>query len=115
MEGFTGEQDQLPPLYSAKSVEGKRAYESARKGETLELKPHRINISRLDLLEFEPPHLSVCVECSKGTYIRALARDLGKALGSGAHLTGLRRTRIGPYHVEDSISLENFLNKLKLL
>ena len=115
LERFTGEQDQLPPIYSAKSVKGKRAYESARRGEFVELKPHRITIHRLEILRIEPPHLTLYVECSKGTYIRSLARDLGKALGSGAHLAGLRRTRIGPYRIEDSVSLENFLNNLKLL
>lgn len=115
LERFLGEQEQLPPIYSAKSIEGKRAYKSARRGETVQLKPHRIHISRIEVTGFEPPDLSLFVECSKGTYIRSLARDAGKALGSGAHLTGLRRTRIGPYEVKDSITIENFLNNLKLL
>jgi len=112
---FTGEQDQMPPLYSAKSVDGKRAYEMARKGKTLELKPHRIKISQLKVLEMHLPDLSLLVECSKGTYIRSLARDLGEKLGSGAHLTGLRRTRIGPYQVDNAISIENFIKNIEHL
>ncbi|RPI43113.1 MAG: tRNA pseudouridine(55) synthase TruB [Bacteroidetes bacterium] len=112
---FKGEHEQLPPVFSAKSVHGKRAYESARRGETVELLPVRIHISKLEITHFALPHLSVRVECSKGTYIRALARDLGIALGSGAHLTGLRRTVIGPYQVKNAFAPDNFFNKLKLL
>lgn len=112
---FTGKMDQLPPQFSAKSVKGKRAYEMARKGETMELKKQHIQIHRMEILSFAPPDLSIEIVCSKGTYVRSLARDLGTALGSGAHLTALRRTRIGPYHVKESISLENFTKKLKLL
>jgi tRNA pseudouridine55 synthase len=112
---FTGEQDQLPPLYSAKSVDGKRAYKMARKGEEIGLKPQRISIYQMTLLLFHPPELVLEVKCSKGTYIRSLARDLGVELGSGAHLTGLRRTRIGSYTVEESISIKKFAEKLELL
>jgi tRNA pseudouridine55 synthase len=112
---FKGEQEQMPPAYSAKSIDGKRAYESARKGETVVLKSASIVINNLTINSFNPPDLSLHVECSKGTYIRSLARDLGKAMGSGGHLTGLRRTRIGPYLVKDALTIENFLNKLKLL
>ena len=115
LTGFTGEQEQLPPLYSAKSVDGKRAYVMARKGKKVELKNQLITIHRLEVLSFEPPDITIHVECSKGTYIRSLARDIGSALKSGAHLTGLRRTRIGPYNVSESISLENFIENLKLL
>lgn len=115
LQAFTGPQEQLPPRFSAKSVEGKRAYDLARKGKEVELKPQPITISRLELLAFSPPDLSLEVECSKGTYIRSLARDVGLHLGSGAHLTGLRRTRIGPYAMDNTISLENFVEKLKLL
>ncbi|MCK4749978.1 MAG: tRNA pseudouridine(55) synthase TruB [Bacteroidales bacterium] len=115
LTGFTGEQEQLPPLYSAKSVDGKRAYAMARKGKKVELKNQLITIHRLEVLSFEPPDITIHVECSKGTYIRSLARDIGSALKSGAHLTGLRRTRIGPYNVSESISLENFIENLKLL
>jgi tRNA pseudouridine55 synthase len=115
LSSFTGEQDQMPPLFSAKSVDGKRAYEMARKGKTLELRPQRIRISQLKVLETHLPDLSLLVECSKGTYIRSLARDLGEKLGSGAHLTGLRRTRIGSYQVENAISIENFINNIEHL
>lgn len=112
---MTGEQDQLPPLYSAKSVDGKRAYVMARKGEQVELKPQRIHIHEMKLLNCQLPDLEVEVRCSKGTYIRSLARDLGEKLGSGAHLTGLRRTRIGPYAVQESITIEKFTENLELL
>ena len=113
--GFEGEQEQMPPIFSAKSVDGKRAYAMARKGKTVELKKHPIHISRLKLSEVQQPDITLEVDCSKGTYIRSLARDLGERLDSGAHLTGLRRTRIGPYGIEKAISLENFENNLKLL
>ena len=112
---FTGEQDQIPPLYSAKSVDGKRAYDLARKGKQVELKPQRIVISQLKLHSFRSPDLEIEVHCSKGTYIRSLARDLGKELGSGAHLTDLRRTRIGPYSVTESLTIEKFTEKIELL
>jgi len=112
---FQGEQEQMPPIFSAKSVDGKRAYAMARKGKTVELKKHQIHISRLKLCEVQLPDITLEVDCSKGTYIRSLARDLGEKLDSGAHLTGLRRTRIGPYGLEKAISLENFENNLKLL
>jgi tRNA pseudouridine55 synthase len=112
---FTGEQEQMPPLFSAKSVDGKRAYSMARKGEHVQLKPQQITIYQLELLTFDPPDLEVEVRCSKGTYIRSLARDLGKEMGSGAHLTGLRRTRIGPYSVSESLMIDKFIEKLELL
>lgn len=112
---LSGDQDQMPPIYSAKSVDGKRAYAMARKGKKVELKPQQVHISQLKLLSAELPDLSLLIECSKGTYIRSLARDLGTMLESGAHLTGLRRTRIGPYHVDQAISVENFIKNLKPL
>lgn len=112
---LTGAQEQLPPLYSAKSVDGKRAYNLAREGKTIKLKPHNITVHRIELISFTPPDVTLHIECSKGTYIRSLARDLGIKLSSGAHLTGLRRTRIGPYSVADAISIENFIEKLELL
>jgi len=114
LDQFRGEQDQVPPIFSAKSVDGKRAYNMARKGQTIELKSNRVTISELDVLRFEAPEVDLHVACSKGTYIRSLAHDLGKALESGAHLSGLRRTRIGPYQVDDAFPLEDFLKKLKL-
>ena len=115
LEKLTGHLDQMPPMFSAKSVDGKRAYTMARKGKTVELKPQSINIHKLELQSIDLPDLSVHVECSKGTYIRSLARDLGEELKSGGHLTGLRRTRIGPYSVSDALTLDNFIEKIKLL
>lgn len=112
---FTGEQLQMPPIYSAKSVDGKRAYDMARKGKSIELRRQLITISNLELQSMDLPELSVHVECGKGTYIRALARDLGEELKSGGHLSGLRRTRIGPHKVSDAISLDKFKENLKLL
>jgi tRNA pseudouridine55 synthase len=105
---FVGEQDQLPPIYSAKNINGKRAYDYARKGEEVELKTNKITITELELLEFDLPTLKIKVVCSKGTYIRSLAYDIGKSLNSGAHLTGLIRTRIGSYRIESSLSIEEF-------
>ena len=112
---FIGDQDQLPPLFSAKSVDGKRAYAMARKGKEVALKLQQIHIHELKIMEFMPPELTIEVTCSKGTYIRSLARDLGAEMGSGAHLTGLRRTRIGRYKVEESITIEKFRENLELL
>jgi tRNA pseudouridine55 synthase len=112
---FTGEQEQVPPVYSAKSVEGKRDYQLARKGKDVELKQQHVTIFNLEIISFDPPDLSVRVECSKGTYIRSLARDLGLQLDSGGHLTALRRTRIGPHHVSEAISIDNFNENLELL
>jgi len=112
---LSGDHEQMPPLFSAKSVDGKRAYAMARKGKQVELKHQHVHISQLNLLSAELPDLSLQVDCSKGTYIRSLARDLGSKLESGAHLTGLRRTRIGPYHVDQAITVENFINNIKPL
>ena len=115
LEEFTGELQQLPPLYSAKSVDGKRAYTMARKGKKVELKPQSITVHHMERLSFNPPDLSIGVECGKGTYIRSLARDIGNYLSSGAHITGLRRTRIGPHTLENAITIENFIENLELL
>lgn len=103
---YKGEQDQIPPVFSAKQIDGKRAYEFARKGEEIEIKPVRINIYDIELTKFNLPEIQIRIVCSRGTYIRAIARDLGSDLGSGAHLTGLRRTRIGSYKVEEALSPE---------
>ncbi len=115
LDTFLGDQEQMAPIFSAKSVDGKRAYVMARKGKTVELKPHQISIKKIETLSLNLPDLSLLVECSKGTYIRSLARDIGGKLDSGGHLTGLRRTRIGPYTVGNAISIENFLEKIELL
>lgn len=109
---FLGETDQVPPVFSAIKIEGKRAYEHARKGNDIVLQSRKITISELEVLEFSPQQLSLRIVCSKGTYIRSLARDLGIALNSGAYLTGLCRTRIGELKLEDAWDLSIFLEKL---
>ncbi len=105
---FLGETQQVPPLFSAKNLQGKRAYTFARKGADIELPPNLINISRLEIIRFEMPIVEVKMRCSKGTYIRAFARDIGIANQSGACLVGLRRTAIGPFNVENAMSPELF-------
>ena len=107
---FRGEQWQVPPMFSAVKVEGKRAYELARKGKEVELKPKLLVIDEIEVLSFDPEtmQLTIRVVCSKGTYIRALARDIGQKLNSGAHLIALRRTRVGDRKVEDCINFEQF-------
>lgn len=105
---FVGEQDQVPPLFSAKQIGGQRAYVAARKGREVELKPARINIERIELIECNLPMVTVNIKCSKGTYIRALARDFGERLGSGAYLHDLRRTASGNFSVSDAIEISDF-------
>lgn len=102
---FLGDGQQVPPMFSAVKVGGQALYKLARKGKTIERKPRPIHIGTLDIIDYQNDTLTIKVECSKGTYIRTLAYDLGKALDSGAYLTGLRRTSIGPYKVEDSIDV----------
>lgn len=103
---FTGRIEQIPPAFSACKIDGHRAYRLARQGREVALKPKVLVIDSLDLLDFSPERITVRVVCSKGTYIRALARDIGAALGSGAHLTALRRTRVGDISIEDCLSVE---------
>lgn len=105
---FVGMIEQVPPVFSACKVNGSRAYDLARKGEEVELKAKTLVIDELELLRCELPEIVIRVVCSKGTYIRALARDIGVALKSGAHLTALRRTRIGAVRVEDCLKLDDF-------
>lgn len=111
---FIGEQWQVPPIFSAVQINGKRAYEFARKGEEVELKPKLLVIDEIEVLSFDADtmQLTIRVVCSKGTYIRALARDIGERLGSGAHLIALRRTRVGNTRVEDCWTIERFLEEL---
>ena len=111
---FLGEQWQVPPIFSAVQINGKRAYEFARKGETVELKPKLLVIDEIEVLAFDEAtmQLTIRVVCSKGTYIRALARDIGEKLRSGAHLIALRRTRVGDARVEDCMTIEQFLKQL---
>jgi tRNA pseudouridine55 synthase len=108
LNGFLGEQEQVPPLYSAKFVEGKRAYTFARKGVEKKLEPVRVNYIELELVEFKMPEVKIRLLCSKGTYIRSFARDLGEALGSGAYLSSLQRCAIGPYKLNQASNLEKF-------
>ena len=109
---FRGKVMQVPPVFSAVKVDGKRAYKFARKGEEVELKAKPLEISELEVLSFEAPVLRLRIVCSKGTYIRALARDIGQALDSGAHLIGLRRTRVGDISIENCLSLDQAMKKI---
>ena len=113
LKSLTGEREQLPPLYSAKKVQGVRAYEFARAGEEIELKKALINIYELELVEYDMPRIKIRVRCSKGTYIRSLAFEIGEAINSGAYLTSLRRTRSGGFTVEKSHTLDDFMEKLR--
>jgi len=109
---FTGEIDQIPPAFSALKINGRKAYDLARQGKKVELKARSISISELKLLGWTGQDLKVDVTCSKGTYIRSLARDIGTELESGGYLTGLVRTRIGEYQLSEAISIEDFEKKL---
>ena len=111
---LTGERLQAPPIYSAKKVEGLRAYELARAGEQVELRKALINIYSITLEEYELPKMRIRVECSKGTYIRSLAQEIGEKLNSGAYITSLRRTRNGRFTEQDAVSLDEFLKNLPL-
>lgn len=113
LKKFIGETDQVPPMFSAVKIEGKRAYEHARKGNEVVLRPKKITISELEVLNFSRDQIVLRIVCSKGTYIRALARDLGLALNSGAYLVGLCRTRIGDLKLENAWKVQNFLEKFK--
>lgn len=110
---FQGHVMQVPPVFSAVKVDGKRAYNYARKGKEVEIKAKPLEIKELEVLSWEAPKLTLRVLCSKGTYIRALARDLGEAMNSGAHLTALRRTRVGDYTIDDAMSLDQALELIK--
>ena len=113
LENMIGEQDQIPPIFSAKLIDGTRAYEMARAGEEVVMKPARITIYDLQIIDFSLPKLVIRVKCSKGTYIRSLARDIGVALDSGAHLSGLIRSASGGYTVSESVSMEQVVEILK--
>jgi tRNA pseudouridine55 synthase len=113
ISGFVGEIWQTPPVYSAVKVDGKRAYDYAREGQEVELKAKLLVIDEIEVLDFAMPVLKIRVVCSKGTYIRALARDIGEALGSGAHLIGLERTRIGDAKLENCWEVEALVQHLE--
>jgi tRNA pseudouridine55 synthase len=102
---FVGEIEQVPPPYSAVKVKGRRAYEMAREGEEVDLQPRKIQVYSLELLEWTPPEAVIDVYCSSGTYVRSLANDLGKTLGCGAYLVGLRRTKSGRFTLRDAVPL----------
>lgn len=108
LQQFVGNIAQRPPLFSACKVDGKRAYDLARGGSDMQLAPKQIRIDAIELLEFNLPKIKIRVTCGKGTYIRSLARDIGEALDSGAHLTALERTRVGEYKIENCITPEAF-------
>jgi tRNA pseudouridine55 synthase len=113
LTGFLGEQKQLPPMYSAKLISGKRAYEFARKGIEKTLEPVTVIFREIELLSFDIPEVKIRMVCSKGTYIRSFARDLGKALESGSYLSSLERTAIGEYHIQNAFSLDKFKEHLE--
>ena len=104
---FTGPISQVPPAFSACKIDGKRAYDMARKGREVNLKPKLLVIDEIELLDFAPDSITLRIVCSKGTYIRALARDIGEALDSGGHLTALRRTRVGDFTLDSALSIDD--------
>ncbi len=107
LDRFRGKITQIPPKHSAVKIGGERAYKKARRGEKIDMPKREVEIYKLELIEWATPRLKLKVVCSSGTYIRALARDIGEILGVGAYLTELTRTRVGDYHIKDSITLEN--------
>lgn len=113
LEQFKGEIWQKPPIYSAVKIEGKRAFDYARRGEEVEIKSKLLVIDEIEILKFEDMQLTIRVVCSKGTYIRALARDIGEALNSGAHLIALQRTRVGDITLSQCFEIEEFISKIE--
>jgi tRNA pseudouridine55 synthase len=113
LESFIGTIQQIPPMYSALKKGGKKLYELARQGIAVERLAREVEITRLEVVKWDPPRVTVDVECSKGTYIRALAHDLGEKLGVGAHLSGLIRTASGHFKVEEASDLETVIERLK--
>lgn len=104
---------QVPPEYSAIKVDGKRAYKMARKKEDVKLDPRPVTVDKFEITEVDLPHVKFAIDCSKGTYIRSLVRDLGKKIGCGAYMSELRRTAIGEHRIEDAYNLEEFIAALK--
>lgn len=111
-DSFLGSIQQIPPMYSALKVEGKKLYNLARKGKVVERKPRQVNIYRFEIEQIDVPEIKFDITCSKGTYIRVIANDFGEKLGCGAVLKNLRRTRIGDYIVEDALSVEEFVQNV---
>jgi len=112
---FVGEIEQVPPAYSAIKVKGKPLYRTARKGQTVQVEPRRVRIHIFDITAVEPPHVHFTVRCSKGTYIRSLAHDMGQSLGCGAYLSALRRTHIGGYSIDKAWILEELIGQINKL
>lgn len=112
LEQFIGDIEQVPPVFSAVKIDGKRAYTHARKGEDVKMKSRMVSIRELELIRYSSNQIELRIVCSKGTYIRSLARDIGKALNSGAYLIGLRRTQIGEFRLEDAYSVDYFLKNI---
>ena len=112
---FVGEQIQTPPIFSAKKIDGKRAYESARKGEEVKMRPNPISIYRFEIEKIEGNNVHFLIAASKGTYIRSIASDFGKKLNAGAHLSSLRRTRSGDFSINDAISIKSYEDQVKEL
>lgn len=112
LANMTGEQDQIPPVFSAKLIDGIRAYEKARAGVEVEMKPSRITIYELEIIDFTLPVLVIRIKCSKGTYIRSLARDIGLALNSGGHLTGLTRSASGNFSIGNALEMDDIVKML---
>ena len=115
IKSFIGKQQQIPPMYSAIHINGKRAYEIARQGGSVEIKPREIEIFNIEILEENLPMLKIKISCSKGTYIRALARDIGTKLDSGAYMTSLVRVASGNYKIDEALTIEQFENKINKL
>jgi len=109
---FKGEIEQVPPVFSAIKIAGKRAYKYARKNQEVQINARKVTIHQFDLLNFTPPFLEFSVKCSKGTYIRSLVHDFGKALDNGAYLSGLRRTKIGKYSVNEAVTIDTLKEKI---
>jgi len=110
---LTGEIEQIPPMYSAVTKNGIRLYSLARKGKTIEREPRKVSVHEFEITGFEPPEVSFRIICSKGTYIRVLAHDLGEKLGCGGYLSSLRRTAIGDFRVEDAVTIQDFGDHIK--
>lgn len=112
LQQFVGTIEQVPPTFSAVKIDGKRAYQYAREGMEVDIKPKTLVIDEIELIDYQLPSITIRVVCSKGTYIRALARDIGIALQSGAHLTALKRTRIGDITLDQCLEYEDFVQQL---
>lgn len=115
LKEFTGTFDQIPPDFSAKKIQGKRAYKLARQGEDVELKPVQVIVRTMELLDYKWPKLKIKINCSKGFYVRSLARDIGKKLGIGGYLSALERTKVGHFSIESAISIDQADEKAVLL